>query len=92
MRLVGASNSSIKLPFVFEGMFIGIIGSILPIILVVYGYYWVYDILGGKLLTDIITLLPPSQIVFKISLFIVLIGGVVGMLGSSSAVKKYLKV
>ena len=92
MRLVGASNSSIKLPFVFEGMFIGIIGAILPIIIVVYGYFWVYDILGGKLLTNIITLLPPSAIVFKISIFILLIGAVVGMIGSSSAVRKYLKV
>ena len=92
MRLVGASNSSIKLPFVFEGMFIGLIGAIIPIILVVYGYYWVYDILDGKLLTNIITLIPPKEIVFKISLFIALIGGIVGMLGSSSAVRKYLKV
>lgn len=92
MRLVGASNSSIKLPFVFEGMFIGIIGSIIPVILIIYGYYWVYDILNGKLLTDIIMLISPADLVFKVSLFIVLIGAVVGMIGSSSAVKKYLKV
>ena len=92
MRLVGASNISIKLPFIFEGMFIGIIGSIIPIILVVYGYYWVFNILNGKLLTDIITLLTPSTIVFKISLFIVAIGALVGMIGSASAVRKYLKV
>jgi len=92
MRLVGASNISIKLPFVFEGMLIGIIGSIIPIIAVIYGYHYLYNILGGKLLTDIIQLVSPSAIVFKISLFIVLIGGVVGMIGSSSAVKKYLKV
>ncbi len=92
MRLVGASNVSIKLPFVFEGMFIGIIGAIIPVICVVYGYYWVYDILGGKLISDVITLLKPSEIVFKISIFIVLIGGIVGMLGSASAVRKYLKV
>lgn len=92
MRLVGASNTSIKLPFVFEGMLIGIIGSILPIILVIYGYYSLFDIMNGKLLTDIFTLVPPSEIVFKIGAFILLIGAVVGMLGSASAVKKYLKV
>ena len=92
MRLVGASNSSIKLPFVFEGMLIGIIGAIVPIILVVYGYYSLYNILGGKLITDIITLVPPKEIVFKIGLFILGIGAIVGMIGSSSAVKKYLKV
>ena len=92
MRLVGASNSSIKLPFIFEGMFIGIIGSIIPVGLVVYGYFWVYKILNGKLLTDIIALIAPSTIVFKIAIFIVIIGAVVGMLGSASAVRKYLKV
>ena len=92
MRLVGASNISIKLPFVFEGMLIGILGSILPIILVIYGYYSLFDIMNGKLLTDIFTLVPPSEIVFKIGAFILLIGAIVGMLGSSSAVKKYLKV
>ena len=92
MRLVGASNTTIKLPFVFEGMFIGIIGSIIPVISVAYGYHWVYKILGGKLLSNIISLLPPREIVIQISLFIVLIGAVVGMLGSASAVKKYLKV
>ena len=92
MRLVGASNLSIKLPFVFEGMFIGIIGSIIPVVFIVYSYFWVYKILGGKLLTDIISLVPPSTIVFKIAIFIVLIGAFVGMLGSGSAVRKYLKV
>lgn len=92
MRLVGASNMSIKLPFVFEGMLIGILGSILPIILVIYGYYSLFDIMNGKILTDIFTLVSPSEIVFKIGVFILLIGAVVGMLGSSSAVKKYLKV
>ena len=92
MRLVGASNSSIKLPFIFEGMFIGLIGSIIPVGLVIYGYYWVYGILNGKLLTDIISLVPPSTIVFKIAIFIVVIGAFVGMLGSASAVRKYLKV
>ena len=37
MRLVGASNINIKLPFIFEGLLLGIIGSIIPIILTTYG-------------------------------------------------------
>lgn len=92
MRLVGASNPSIKMPFVFEGMFLGVIGSIIPIGLIIYGYFWIYKVLDGKLLTDIIELLPPTTIVFKVSIFVLLIGMVVGMIGSSTAVKKYLKV
>ena len=92
MRLVGASNISIKLPFIFEGMFIGLIGSIIPVIVVIYGYFWIYKLLDGVLLIGIMPLIKPSLIVFKIAIYIVVIGGVVGMLGSSSAVRKYLKV
>ena len=38
MRLVGASNISIKIPFILEGLFIGLIGSIVPILIVIFGY------------------------------------------------------
>ena len=92
MRLVGASNTSIKLPFVFEGMFLGIIGSIIPIIVLVYSYNWVYKNFHGKILTDIIDVISPSFVLFKTCLIVLGIGTIVGMLGSSLAVRKYLKV
>ena len=92
MRLVGASNTSIKLPFVFEGMFLGIIGSIIPVIILIYSYNWVYKNFHGKILTDIIDIISPSMILFKTCLIVVAIGTVVGMIGSGLAVRKYLKV
>lgn len=92
MRLVGASNFSIKLPFVFEGMFIGLIGAIVPILVTIYGYFWMYDVMGGKFISNTFTILAPSAVVYKISLLIALIGMIVGMIGSGSAVRKHLKV
>ncbi len=92
MRLVGASNISIKLPFVFEGMFLGIIGSIVPIITLIYSYNWVYKNFHGKILTDIIDIINPSFVMFKTCMIVLGIGIVVGMLGSASAVRKYLKI
>lgn len=92
MRLVGASNLSIKIPFVSEGVILGIIGSIIPITLVIVGYNKLYTHLGGKLFTKIINLATPSSIVYQTSLIILLIGILVGMIGSASAVRKYLKV
>lgn len=92
MRLVGASNASIRMPFIFEGMFIGLIGAIIPIVLLTVGYYKVFDVMGGKLLTDIIDLIKPGSFIVKIDLLVLLIGMLVGMIGSGSAVRKYLKV
>lgn len=92
MRLVGASNISIKMPFVFEGMFLGLIGSIIPVITLVYSYNWVYKNFHGKILTDIIDIISPSFVLFKTCLIVVGIGTVVGMIGSALAVRKYLKI
>ena len=92
MRLVGASNISIKLPFVFEGLILGILGSIIPIILTVYGYIIAYNELDGHILTDLIKLIEPYSLVFSVSIFVMVLGAVIGMLGSLNAVRKYLKI
>jgi len=92
MRLVGASNISIKLPFVFEGLILGVLGSIIPIILTVYGYIIAYNELGGHILTDLIKLIEPYSLVFNVSIFVMVLGAVIGMLGSLNAVRKYLKI
>ena len=92
MRLVGASNFAIKLPFVVEGMILGFLGSIIPVVALIYGYYSLYNYFGGKLFTDLIKLVRPEPFVYIASLIIVGVGILVGMIGSGRAVRKYLKV
>ena len=92
MRLVGASNFAIKLPFVVEGMILGFIGSIIPMFIMIYGYYSLYKYFGGKLFTDLIKLVKPEPFIYYASLIVMVIGVLVGMLGSGRAVRKYLKV
>ena len=93
MRLVGASNISIKVPFLIEGSFIGFLGSIIPIVLMAYGYNSLYDFLGGKLFSSSLgELASPYPFILWSSLLLLLIGLLVGMFGSYSAVKKYLKI
>jgi len=91
-RLVGASNYSIKQPFVIEGLFIGIIGSILPILATIYGYSTLYEKTGGVIFSKFITLVKPFPFAFYISGVLLVIGIIVGMFGSSRAVRKYLKI
>lgn len=93
MRLVGASNISIKIPFVIEGLFLGFLGSIIPIIFTVYGYTSLYDFFGGKLFSSSLAkLIEPAPFVYLASLLLMIIGILVGMFGSWRAVKKYLKI
>lgn len=93
MRLVGASNSAIKMPFVIEGLFLGIIGAILPIGLTIYGYIALYDFFDGKMFgSPLAKLITPSPFVYQSSLLLLLIGILVGMFGSYRAVRKYLKI
>lgn len=91
-RLVGASNFSIKQPFVIEGLIIGVLGSIIPIIVTIYGYSYLYDKTGGKIFSQFIRLVKPFPFSIYISLILLLIGVLVGMFGSSRAVRKYLKI
>ena len=91
-RLVGASNTSIKQPFVIEGLIIGIIGSIIPILTTIYGYSFLYEKSGGALFSKFIKLVEPFPYTLYISGGLLLIGMVVGMIGSGRAVRKYLKI
>jgi len=92
MRLVGASNINIRLPFIIEGLILGIFGSIIPIVATIYGYIAIYDHFGGQLFSEFIRLIKPEPFVFYVSALLIAIGMVVGMFGSARAVRKYLKI
>lgn len=92
MRLVGASNSYIKMPFFFEGIILGFIGSIIPVLLSLYGYVYLYDKMNGILFTEVISLINPNQVMTHLIITLILIGVIVGAIGSSRAVRRYLKI
>ena len=95
MRLVGTSNTVIKLPFLIEGFLIGLFGSIIPILITIFGYTFAYNeltISSPSNFMSLIKLSTPGTIIYRISLYLVLIGTVVGMLASVKAVRKYLTI
>lgn len=92
MRLVGASNFTIKTPFIIEGMILGTLGSIVPIIFTTYGYMAFYKHFDGYLFSKLIVLIKPEPFIYTTSVMVIIIGILVGMIGSASAVKKYLKI
>lgn len=92
MRLVGATNAFIRWPFFLEGLWLGVLGSILPIIAVGTGYFYVYDYLKPKLQDNFIQLLEFSPFIFQVSGLLLLMGALIGVWGSLMSVRKFLKV
>ncbi|MDR4949447.1 permease-like cell division protein FtsX [Neobacillus cucumis] len=92
MRLVGATNSFIRWPFFLEGLWLGIVGSILPIVLISIAYYRAYDYIGPKLQGTFIKVLPFNPFVYQMSGILILMGALIGVWGSVMSVRKFLKV
>ena len=92
MRLIGASNLNIRIPFIIEGLLLGALGSVIPIIITIYGYETLYSSFNGQLFSPFIKLIPPTPFVYLTSLVLLAIGIVVGMFGSWRAVRKHLKI
>ena len=92
MRLVGASNTNIKIPFIMEGLFLGALGSIIPIAATIYGYRALYANFDGQVFSPFIKLISPNPFILFVSLALLVIGVLVGMFGSWRAVRKYLKI
>lgn len=91
MRNVGARNGFIRSPFVVEGVIIGALGAIPPIILTYYMYRSVYQFTGGYLISRMFSLIPPEQFLPTACAILLAIGVVVGLLGSFFSVSKYLR-
>jgi cell division transport system permease protein len=92
MRLVGATNTFIRWPFFLEGLWLGVIGSILPIILISIAYYRAYDYITPYLEGTFIKVLPFDPFMYQVAGILILMGALIGVWGSLMSVRKFLKV
>src|SRR5699024_4169789 len=92
MKLVGATNGFIRWPFFIEGMLHGVFGAIIPITVVLIGYYYLDNTLGDQIPYSFVELLPFNPFAWQLSLIILLIGTFIGNWGSVMSVRKFLKV
>lgn len=91
MRTVGASNGFIRAPYLVGGIIIGGIGSIIPIILMGFGYNYLYNETGGILMSKIFVLQPVFPFVYQLSGILLALGVSVGFVGSFFSVTRYLR-
>ena len=94
MKYVGATDSFIKLPFLVEGIFIGLLGALIPL-----GVIWIsYQFIVRKIyeefsvIQNLLTFLDAKDIFIVLGPISILIGGIICMIGSSISVRKDLNV
>jgi cell division transport system permease protein len=93
MKLIGATDSFIRAPFIIEGIIIGIIGALLPI----GGLYFIYHKVITYITQKYINIfhsfefLDVGDIFTKLIPISLLIGIGIGFIGSSMTVRKHLK-
>ena len=92
MKMVGATNSFIRLPFVVEGLILGFISS-----LVAFFLEWgLYDFLASKIAQidtlQLITIVPFAECIEFVAIAYAVTGFVVGVFGSMLSIRKFLRV
>lgn len=89
MRYVGATGWFITLPFIFEGIIIGLFSSIIAFFVEKCAYGYVERSVMGDL--DMIKMIPFSDLDVKVLLGFALVGVITGIVGSCISISKYLK-
>lgn len=94
MKYIGAKDGFVRAPFIIEGLVIGLIGAVIPLVIL----YFVYDkavayvMTKFSLLNNIIEFLPVTTL-YRTLLPVGLILGVgIGFIGSAFTIRKHLRV
>lgn len=93
MQLIGATDFFIRAPFIVEGIIIGLIGAILPLVLLyfIYNKIVMFITLKFNILSGILTFIDVKVIFLSLVPISIGIGVGIGFFGSFITVKKYLK-
>ncbi len=94
MKLIGATNSFVRAPFIIEGIIIGLVGSVIPLVLlfILYNKVVEYILTRFSMLNSVMTFLNVYQ-VFEVLVPVALVLGMgIGLFGSIITIRKHLKV
>lgn len=92
MKMVGAGNGFIRCPFVVEGLVLGLFGGGIAFLI----QWGVYDLVCGKVVSGIVGnlfgIIPFTALMYPVLGVFLAVGFIVGVFGSSIAIRNYLKV
>jgi cell division transport system permease protein len=93
MKLVGATNWFIRIPFMSEGLLQGLFGSLLAAVVVYFVYLFINHEGSGKTTSNIFTAMHMSgSEVLLTNVVVVIVGMAIGSIGSAIAIRRFLDV
>ncbi|ARD49087.1 cell division protein FtsX [Sporosarcina sp. P37] len=91
MKLVGATDSFVRIPFMLEGVWLGIFGAVIPIALMTTFYSQLYTFWEGRLQNELFHLLDPSPFLLQLNGLLLFVAVFIGVWGSFMSVRKFLR-
>ncbi len=94
MKLIGATDSFVRAPFIVEGILIGLIGASLPLVLLylLYNKLIVYIEEKFNFLSNLISFVPAKGVFHTLVPVALILGVGIGFLGSRITIRKHLNV
>ena len=94
MKLIGATNFFVRAPFLIEGMIIGLIGAIIPLVLLFVMYKKVIEYVLKKfsMLSSVVQFMSVTQVFEVLTPVALILGMGIGLFGSVITIRKHLRV
>lgn len=94
MKLIGATDRFVRAPFVVEGVVIGLVGSIIPLILLYFLYKAIMGYVTDRFiaLNSMVSFIPASEVFHFLIPVSILLGVGIGYIGSRFTLKRHLQV
>ena len=94
MKLIGATNAFARTPFLIEGIVIGFVGALIPLIALFFGYRELVTYVMGEfnLLTGVLQFLPAQELFITLIPVALILSVGIGFFGSFFTTRKHLRV
>ena len=94
MKYIGAKDSFVRMPFVIEGVLIGLVGAAIPLVALYFMYNKAIEFILERfsLLNNILEFLPVTEVYKTLLPAGLLLGIGIGFIGSTFTIRKHLRV
>lgn len=93
MKFVGATDWFVRMPFVIEGIIVGVIGAVVATAVLGVIYYYCSGLVKNQMIGFMsISLMPFDQIITSMIILLITVGIIIGAAGSLISVRKFIKV